>query len=609
MPRPSRAPATFGAFALAMASGQGVRAQAPSANTPPIAPSVSAPAAPPNAPPAPAAPPNAPPAPVAPLTSAAPGRPAFAFTPPPREAAQGRLLPKPRPEEAPPTRIRFVAEPVSDGAILSLSFGVAALSEAILGTGEIVPQQPQSTDRLLSIDRGAVAGRPASGWAAISNVGLFGAIGFAVVDPVLSGFRHGPDAGVADAFIYGESVAVTWSVTNLAKIAFRRPRPSAYREQQELYDQYGEVNAPAISDTDSALSFFSGHASLTAAVASTATYLAFARSPRSPRPWVTLGVGALATALTSVGRVRGGKHFPTDVVAGAMAGVGIGILVPHLHRSDDAKQRPVWVGVAPSPGGGGGLSLGGQFLRPRRIRGAREVFAGRWVSATAIRWRDSSSREVTSGARWGPYPLPPMNAAFVPAPRAPRPAPGPTWVQVGAGRLALRGRPKLALLPQLRGLGCDRLVTLLSAREGALTLGRAAQASGLAWTWAPLENGRRPADLAARTLARTARELVARLGEGEGEGVLIHCAAGLHRTGMLAYAVLRLLGLSPEGARARLAELRRETVEAMREHHFAWGDDLADGGVVCGDAADGGAARGGDAVDEGVAGGGATGAG
>jgi membrane-associated phospholipid phosphatase len=257
-------------------------------------------------------------------------------------------LPAPKPEAPPPTRIRFVAEPISDGAILSLSLGVAALSAAIEGTREIVPQQPQSTSRLLAIDRGAITESPEPAWATVSNVGLFGAVGFAALDPILTGFRHGPDAAIADAFIYGESLAITWSVTNLTKIAFRRPRPSAYREQQRLYDQYGQENAPAITDTDSALSFFSGHASMTAAVASTATYLAFARDPHSARPWITLGVGAAATTLTSVGRVRGGKHFPTDVIAGAMAGIGIGILVPHLHRSDDAKQRPIWVGVAPS---------------------------------------------------------------------------------------------------------------------------------------------------------------------------------------------------------------------------------------------------------------------
>jgi predicted protein tyrosine phosphatase len=174
--------------------------------------------------------------------------------------------------------------------------------------------------------------------------------------------------------------------------------------------------------------------------------------------------------------------------------------------------------------------------------------------------------------------LPSPSLPAPPLAPVPRLAPGFAWAGVGAGRLALRGRPKLALVPHLRSLGCDRLVTLLSAHEGALSVGRAAQEANLAWTWTPLENGRSPEGTAHRELARTAIELAARLAEGE--GVLIHCAAGLHRTGMLAYAVLRLLGLPPEAARAAVAEARRETAEAMREHHVAWGDELADGNVV-----------------------------
>jgi membrane-associated phospholipid phosphatase len=281
-------------------------------------------------------------------------------TPPPREPRAGMLLPKPAPEEAPPRRIRFVAEPISDSAILSLSIGVGALSGAILGTGEIVPQQPQSVDRLLPIDRGAVTATPNRTWDKVSDFGAYAAFGYAALDSVLSGVRHGPDAGVADAFIYAESIAVTWSVTNLAKIAFRRPRPVAYQEQQRLYDQYGEENAPAITDTNSALSFYSGHTAFAATVTATASYLAFARSPGSARAWATLGVGTAITALTAVGRVRSGEHFPTDVIAGAMAGAGIGVLVPHLHRADDAKQRPVWIGAAPAPGGGS-MAFGAAF--------------------------------------------------------------------------------------------------------------------------------------------------------------------------------------------------------------------------------------------------------
>jgi membrane-associated phospholipid phosphatase len=281
-------------------------------------------------------------------------------TPPPRPKKQGELLPSPKPEEAPPTRVRFVADPISDGAVLSLAAGVGVLSSQILNTGEIVPQQPQSPDRLLGIDQGAVSRRPDSTWQAVSNVTVIGAFGYVGLDVILSGFRYGPDAAVADAFIYAETAAISSAVSSLAKIAFRRPRPSAYREQQRLNELHGTENAPDISETDSAMSFYSGHASIAAALTATSTYLAFARAPHSPRAWLTLGVGTALTALTCVGRVQGGQHFPTDVIAGAMAGAGIGILVPHLHRSDDVKQRPVWIGAAPAPGGGG-VSFGGAF--------------------------------------------------------------------------------------------------------------------------------------------------------------------------------------------------------------------------------------------------------
>ena len=93
-------------------------------------------------------------------------------------------------------------------------------------------------------------------------------------------------------------------------------------------------------------------AATTAAVAATASYLAFARAPGTPRPWITMGVGAAVTTVTCVGRVRSGEHFPTDVIAGAMAGFGIGILVPHSHRAEAPTQRPIWIGAAPIDDGG-----------------------------------------------------------------------------------------------------------------------------------------------------------------------------------------------------------------------------------------------------------------
>jgi len=259
--------------------------------------------------------------------------------------AQG--LPAPTPLEPPPSELQFMADPIADGATLSFAAGTAILSEAILSTGEIVPQQPQDKSRLLSIDRPVVDRTPEPAWGTVSNVGLIGAATFAALDPILTGYRVGPEAGIVDAIIYGETIFITWSLTNLAKISFRRPRPSAYES--------GEI-----TETDDALSFYSGHASITSAIGATATYLAFSRSRNTARPWITLGVSALAATLVGVGRVQSGKHFPTDVLAGTMVGMGVGVLVPHLHRSEGFERRPIWIGMRPVHDGAAAVA-GGVF--------------------------------------------------------------------------------------------------------------------------------------------------------------------------------------------------------------------------------------------------------
>jgi len=104
---------------------------------------------------------------------------------------------------------------------------------------------------------------------------------------------------------------------------------------------------------------------MTGALGATATYLAFARSSGKLRPWITLSFFTALTTFVSIERVRAGKHFPTDVIAGAFAGAGIGVVVPHLHRTEDVQQRKVWVGFTPAvdrgSAQGGALTLNGLF--------------------------------------------------------------------------------------------------------------------------------------------------------------------------------------------------------------------------------------------------------
>lgn len=266
----------------------------------------------------------------------------------------------PKPELPPPPRTRYVADPLADGAVLSLSLGMALLSELILETGEITPQQPRAETALLSIDRPSITSPPIPKWGTASTIGLGAALAYAAIDPVFSGYRNGVESGIVDGVIYAETVSATWALTNLAKIAFRRPRPSAYQAQAQRDASTGSTTPDGLSsDTNSAMSFFSGHASITASVTAASSYLAFSRSADRLRPWLTLGIGTALTTVVSFGRVRAGEHFPTDVIAGAMVGAGIGVLTPHLHREEPALRRPVWIGLGAEPGG---VSLRAQGL-------------------------------------------------------------------------------------------------------------------------------------------------------------------------------------------------------------------------------------------------------
>lgn len=146
-----------------------------------------------------------------------------------------------------------------------------------------------------------------------------------------------------------------------------------------------------------------------------------------------------------------------------------------------------------------------------------------------------------------------------------------TWVAHGNGQLAIRGRPSLRLIPRLPDHGCSRVVTLLSDAEGAPELGRAVRRAGMEWTWIPLRNGRPPEG----SVSVTAREGVLAVSAAilGGESVLIHCAAGFHRTGMLTWAILRR-HLAVDASRDALAALRPETLAAMSQEHFDWGEGL-----------------------------------
>jgi membrane-associated phospholipid phosphatase len=246
---------------------------------------------------------------------------------------------------------RFHVDPILDGAVIGASASVGLLLELIIRTGELQPQAPGDPARLLGVDRGtALSTEPEAGASLLSNVGV-GVLGaWALTDIALGPLADRGD-GVASFVLYAESAAMTLALTNVVKIAVRRPRPRAY--------QAAAMNLP-LDDTDSALSFYSGHTAMSASLAATATYLSFAREDPAWLSWTVLGGGAGLTALVGWNRVRSRAHFFTDVVAGGLAGAAVGLIVPHLHRVSPELVRVARLG-AWADGEGGGLTVSGAF--------------------------------------------------------------------------------------------------------------------------------------------------------------------------------------------------------------------------------------------------------
>jgi protein-tyrosine phosphatase len=151
------------------------------------------------------------------------------------------------------------------------------------------------------------------------------------------------------------------------------------------------------------------------------------------------------------------------------------------------------------------------------------------------------------------------------------------FVKVGKGRLALYHRPRHDTFELARREGCTHVVTLLKDTEFAERYGEQAKNAGLEWYWLPVPNGKYPEGEVHKRLIAAMPELSHLLDEGK--SLLIHCSAGIHRTGTVAYGLLRWRGIPSERATQIIRASRVETAEGMMDKRKVWGDKIANSDV------------------------------
>ena len=112
------------------------------------------------------------------------------------------------------------------------------------------------------------------------------------------------------------------TLTEGSHLISQRPRPFVYSDLA----QFGP-------DPQNYTSFYSGHTSFAAAACGILFLILLGRRASRSVLWPTAMVGAVLIVLTGTFRVLAGRHFPTDVLAATLGGLGVALAVSWSHHT------------------------------------------------------------------------------------------------------------------------------------------------------------------------------------------------------------------------------------------------------------------------------------
>ena len=130
------------------------------------------------------------------------------------------------------------------------------------------------------------------------------------------------------AIMFLETGLINSGITNIVKSTTKRYRPYNYNPLVDTDTKLGD---------QSRRSFFSGHASNTAAFAFLTARIITDIHPNMKRKYLVWTTAATIPAVIGYLRVKAGRHFPTDVITGYLVGASIGYFIPSLHLKNNSK--------------------------------------------------------------------------------------------------------------------------------------------------------------------------------------------------------------------------------------------------------------------------------
>ena len=290
-----------------------------------------------------------------------------------------------RPLEKPPSVEPFRAVQVRPVLDISIALGIAAPTLALglwvepsLPRGEMPePGTEPDVSRLDHVALGRFSKAP--------NIAADVLVGVSVAAPLV---YHAIEAAVhrrgsgrvrgrgffarygTDLIIFAQAMAVNAMFTQILKSAVRRPRPYTYLDPESVDPAQRERLMHLQDDVGATWSFPSGHTSAAfAASTAGATLLTLELLGRANWAIVAAWLGGTAVAATTAAmRTLSGKHFPSDVITGALVGAASGAVVPLAHwrparRGDWAGEgrAPTWAITTFTRPGGGGIGVVGNL--------------------------------------------------------------------------------------------------------------------------------------------------------------------------------------------------------------------------------------------------------